>query len=136
MNNISHKEQEKIKETSKIRVFLSKFGGKPRDIIILIVCGLLLLVIGWSIFHPRGSASATGTDTYSANEWKAMRILQEIDGVGEASVVVSETSEGVQSVVIVCEGARNIGVVMDIREAVSTALNTPQKSVKIYLKKE
>lgn len=136
MNNANPEKLKIGKEPSGLRGFLSKFGGKTRDIIILIVCGLLLLVVGWSIFHSKGSASAVGTDTYTANEWKAMRILQEIDGVGEASVVVSETSEGVQSVVIVCEGARNIGVVMDVREAVATALNTPQKSVKIYLKKE
>lgn len=131
--------REKLKigtEPSGIRGFLSKFGGKTRDIIILIVCGLLLLVMGWSIFHSKSNTSALGKDAYSANEWKAMRILGEIEGVGEASVVVSETPEGVQSVVIVCEGARDIGVVMNVREAVATALNTPQKSVKIYLKKE
>ena len=135
MNN---RDQEKVIKTgnaSGLRLFFSGFGGKTRDIVILIVCAVLLLVIGWSIFHSKNNDTAIGAEGYSANEWKAMRILQEIEGVGEASVVVSEDSDGVQSVVVICEGARNISVVMDIREAVATALNTSQKSVKIYLKK-
>ena len=135
MNNRGTVEQEKGKNAS-IFQFFSKFGGKPRDILIICVLALILLIVGWKIFHSGKSSSASGTDSYSQNEWKAMRILQEIDGVGEASVVVSETADGVQSVVVMCEGAHNISVVMDIREAISAALNTPQKSVKIYLKKE
>ena len=135
---MSNRDQEKVIKTgntSGLRLFFSGFGGKTRDIVILIVCVVLLLVIGWSIFHSKKNDTAIGAEGYSANEWKAMRILQEIEGVGEASVVVSEDSDGVQSVVVICEGARNISVVMDIREAVATALNTSQKSVKIYLKK-
>ena len=136
MNNREQENAIRREEQSAFRTFLSKFGGKTRDIVILIVCGVLLLVIGWSIFHSKNNSTVTGAEGYSANEWKAMRILQEIDGVGEASVVVSENADGVQSVVVICEGARDLSVVMDVREAVATALNTPQKSVKIYLKKE
>jgi hypothetical protein len=72
------------------------------------------------------------TDT----EIKVLRILQEIDGVGEANVVVCETKEGIESVVVVCQGANDLRVVMNVREAVATALGTTEKSVKIYLKKE
>lgn len=135
MNNRDQEKVFKTRNPSGIRSFFSGFGGKTRDIVILIVCAVLLLVIGWSVFHSKNNDAATGTEGYSANEWKAMRILQEIEGVGAASVVVSEDSDGVHSVVVICEGARNISVVMDIREAVATALNTSQKSVKIYLKK-
>ena len=62
--------------------------------------------------------------------------MQEIEGVGDASVVVCEEDNEVKSVVVVCEGAKDIRVVMEVREAVATALNTQQKSVKIYLKKD
>lgn len=135
MNNWEKENKSSDRKVSVFQ-FFSKFGNRTRDILILCALALILLVVGWKIFHSGEDSSASGTDTYSQNEWKAMRILQEIDGVGEASVVVSETTEGVQSVVVMCEGARNIAVVMDIREAISAALNTPQKSVKIYLKKE
>ena len=46
-----------------------------------------------------------------------------------------ETDEGVQSVVVVCEGANNLQVVIDVREAVASAVGTQEKNVKIYLKK-
>lgn len=60
MNNANPEKLKIGKEPSGLRGFLSKFGGKTRDIIILIVCGLLLLVVGWSIFHSKGSTSAAG----------------------------------------------------------------------------
>ena len=53
-----------------------------------------------------------------------------------AFFVFREEEDEVKSVVVVCEGAKDIRVVMEVREAVATALNTQQKSVKIYLKKD
>ena len=65
-----------------------------------------------------------------------LQALQEIDGVGEASVIVYEKEGDVENVVVVCEGANDLRVVMNVREAVASALGTEQNSVKIYLKKE
>ena len=123
-------------ETSPLKRFFGRFNGKTKDVLLLGILALVLLFAVWKIFYTKDAKDVFSVSNLSDNEIKVMRLLREIDGVGEASVVVSETSEGVQSVVVVCEGARNIGVVMNIREAVATALNTPQKSVKIYLKKE
>ena len=63
-------------------------------------------------------------------------MLQEIDGVGDASVIVYEKEDEIESVVVVCEGANNLRVVLNVREAVASALGTEEKAVKIYLKKE
>ena len=57
-------------------------------------------------------------------------------GAATAVDIIYEKDEEIESVVVVCEGANNLRVVMNIREMVSTALGTEQKSVKIYLKKE
>jgi hypothetical protein len=76
------------------------------------------------------------TAVLTENEQKVVRILAEIDGVGKASVAVCETDDGVESVVVVCEGANDLRVIMDVKEAVSAALGTKQNAVKIYLKKE
>ena len=51
-------------------------------------------------------------------------------------MMVCETEEGVKSGVVVCDGANDFGVVMDIREAVAAALGTEEKAIKVYLKKE
>ena len=102
---------------------------------ILIALALVLIFTAWSVFRDKDTQTdslANMTDT----ELKVARILQEIEGVGEANVIVYETNEGIESVVVVCDGANDFKVVMDVREAVAAALGTTEKSVKIYLKKE
>ncbi len=113
----------------------SVFNGKIKDILLMGVLGLLLFYTAWKVFQENDSQTQE-TIALSENEVKITRILQEIDGVGEASVVVCEGDDEVKSVVIVCEGANDLRVIMNIREAVSAALDTPQNSIKIYLKKE
>ena len=49
---------------------------------------------------------------------------------------VCEDENGVKSVVVVCEGANNFCVILDIREAVAAALGTQESAVKIYQKKD
>ena len=82
-----------------------------------------------------GKTLGTSGKQYSETERKLVSLLEEMNGVGEAEVMVCETEEGVLGVVIVCEGANDLQVNMHLREAVSTALGTAQSNVKIYLKK-
>ncbi len=112
------------------------FSGKIKDILLLALLAVLLLFTAWKIFQEEDLKEASGAWDLSEKEIKVMRILEQIDGVGEASVVVCEEKDEVKSVVVVCDGAKNLQVIMDIREAVATALGTEEKSVKIYLKKE
>ena len=114
--------------------FLKRFD-KFRDGALMLVLGLVIVFAGWLVFHKDDEEEdlpmyATETET------KVLRLLQEIDGVGEASVIVYEKEGDVENVVVVCEGANDLRVVMNVREAVASALGTEQNSVKIYLKKE
>lgn len=121
-------------EASPIKRFFGRFKGKTRDVILLGILALVLLFAVWKIFYTKDTKDVFSVSELSDNEIKVMRLLREIEGVGEASVVVCEAENEVQSVVIVCEGANDFRVVMDVREAVAAALNTQQKAVKIYLK--
>ena len=94
---------------------------------------LALLFAVWRVFYAEETVSVA--TTLSPTEEKISKLLQEIDGVGQAEVMIYETDEGVQSVVVVCEGANNLQVVIDVREAVASAVGTQEKNVKIYLKK-
>lgn len=110
-------------------------SGKLKDVLLLFVLGLALFILVWNVFQGRNREDETAlsmTDT----EQKVARILQEINGVGKANVLVCETEEEIVSVVVVCDGANNLQVIMDVREAVAAALGTQQKNVKIFLKKE
>lgn len=111
------------------------FGGRVKDFLIVGVLGIVLFYTAWKIFQEDDATNAAQLQL-SASESKVMRILQEIDGVGEASVVVCEDEEEIKSVVVVCEGAKDLRVIMNVREAVAAALDTDQKLVKIYLKKD
>ncbi len=110
-------------------------NGKLKDVLIIAALALVLIVAVWKIFYTE-KEETVATSAMSANEQKVSRILANIQGVGEAEVMICETEEGVQSVVVVCDGANNLQVIMDVREAVAAALGTEEKSIKVYLKKE
>ncbi len=111
------------------------FDGRLKDILLLSVLAFVLCFAAWKIFYTDETSGAATAFSGSESERKVSRLLQEIDGVGEADVMICETEEGVQSVVVVCEGAKDLQVMMNVREAVAAALGTEEKAVKIYLKK-
>ena len=120
---------------NKVRKVFGRIDAKGKDILLIVLLAIVLIFTAWKIFHTEettGAASIQPTET----EIRVMRLLEEIDGVGEADVIVYETKEGIQSVAIVCDGAKDLRVVMDVRSAVSAALGTKEKMIKVYLKKE
>ena len=112
-----------------------RLDNRIKDICILAVLALVLVFASWKIFGSEKEVEETAS-ALSQTEEKISRLLEEMEGVGEASVMICETEEGVQSAVVVCEGAKDLQVIMDIREAVASALGTKEKAVKVYLKKE
>ena len=120
-------------ESKKESLLLS---GRIKDVIWISIVALILFLACFLVFGKEENVESVAMAQMSEKEQKISQILQEIDGVGEVSVVVCEEEDEVKSVVVVCEGAKDIRVVMEVREAVATALNTQQKSVKIYLKKD
>ena len=110
--------------------------GRIKDVLWISIVALLLFLACFLVFRKEDNTQSVALLQMSEKEQKITQILREIEGVGEVSVVVCEEYDEVKSVVVVCEGAKDIHVVMEVREAVATALNTQQKSVKIYLKKD
>lgn len=130
MNNYFKREEQNAQKLGK------KYGNLIKDIVIVAILALVLLFSAWKIFRGDSRKETIAQSTATENEKRVARILEQIDGVGEADVIVCENENGVQSVVVVCEGAKNFSVVLHIREAVAAALDTEQSAVKIYLKKQ
>ena len=126
--------KENEKNTRLARLW-ARLDGKIKDFVLLSVLALILVFAAWQIFHTKETEDAVAVSATEA-EVRVMRLLQEIEGVGEANVIVCEGESGVENVVVVCEGANDLRVVMNVRGAVAAALGTEEKSVKIYLKKE
>lgn len=111
-------------------------SGRIKDVLWMGMLALLLFSVAFVVFRADDDVDIANTTQMTEVEQKVARILQEIEGVGEASVIVCEDENNLKNVVVVCEGANNLRVVMDVREVVSAALNTQPKLVKIYLKKD
>lgn len=112
------------------------FMGKAKDLFLLAGLGLALIFMAWRVFQGDTKSSDKTVASMTETEQKIVRLLEQIDGVGDASVVVCETEDEIKSVVVVCEGADNLHVMLNVREAVSAALGTEKNVIKIYLKKE
>lgn len=127
MSNLGN-ENLKGKKTSLL------WRDKGKDLLLILGIALIIFVAAQFVFKEEDASNAASVG--SETEIRVCRLLEEINGVGEAEVMICETEEGVQSVVVVCEGAKDLQVLLNIREAVSAALGTNQNAVKVYLKKE
>ena len=115
--------------------FFKVLDGRVKDGLLLVSLAVILLLSAWQIFHTEEGQSVSSQGV-SEEELKVMRLLEEMEGVGDANVIVYTDDNSKKNVVIVCEGANNLRVIMQVREAVAAALGTEEKAVKIYLKKE
>ena len=123
------KERTKLEKGEKSTISMRK-----KELLLLAVIGIILLLAIAFVFGDN-KRTLNEAESLSDNEAKVCALLEQMQGVGDAHVMIYESADGVESVVIVCEGANDLQVIMNIREAVAAALGTQEKSVKIYLKK-
>lgn len=123
------KERTKLEKSEKNTISMRK-----KELFLLAVIGIILLLAIALVFGDN-KRTLNEAESLSDNEIKVCALLEQMQGVGDAHVMIYESADGVESVVIVCEGANDLQVIMNIREAVAAALGMQEKSVKIYLKK-
>ena len=109
-----------------------KFKSKVLEALILASFALILCFAVWQVFLTDNENVSFTTD----EEAKLVTLLESIEGVGEAEVMISTNENGARGAVVVCDGATRLTVIADIREAVATALGIEQKNVKVYLKNQ
>ena len=103
-----------------------------KRVIIISVLLALLIAIAIILFGGSSQSLTVNSSARSETETKLMRILSEIEGVGKAEVMVTEGENGVEGVIIVCEGANNIMTRNDVINAVKVALNTDINNIAVY----
>lgn len=110
-----------------------KIKPKGIEIVILLGFALLLCFAVWLVFLQEDEP----TKAYgSEEETRLVALLENMEGVGEAEVMISTAENGARGAVVVCDGATRLSVIADVREAVATALGIEQKNVKVYLKNQ
>ncbi|HKL94220.1 MAG TPA: hypothetical protein VJZ69_02945 [Clostridia bacterium] len=82
------------------------------------------------------------TEVSTEIETRLEQILSQIEGAGDVSVMITYSSEvqggnegEISGVVVVASGADDIGVRLDLLQAVETALNVDVKFVNVFIKK-
>lgn len=114
--------------------FTDKRKERIKDGLLIAGLALVLTLAVGQVFGEKGEKSSK--ITYNEKELKIARLLEKMEGVGEAEVMIYEGEEAVESVVVLCEGAEDLWTIISVREAVATALGTEEKKIKVYLKKE
>ena len=112
-----------------------RIDGRIKDLLLVFGLAIVLGFSVWNVFYTNDTPSTTAS-LMNEKEKRISLLLKEMDGVGSADVMIYETEEGVQSAVVICDGAKNFDVLIKVREAVATALGTEEKTIKVYLKKE
>lgn len=111
---------------SAVKKFLEIFRGARKIEIFLAMAAIAILLLQWS-----GTAfdSASGQTEL---ERRLSGILGRVDGVGTVSVMVTEDVDGgVEGVLVVAEGAENIGVQLKLRYAVQTLLDVEASQIEV-----
>ena len=107
------------------------FKSKTVKIIFLCVVALLLLLAVWKVFFNEKSAQSDG---YAATEeeTRLASLLTKIDGVSEATVMITKEEREVVGAVVVFRGEDGILTRLRIIEIASGALNIKEASVIVY----
>ena len=118
-----------------IKLLTDKRKERIKEIMLVCSLALVLMLAVGQVFGDKNTKSSDKIE-YDAKELKIARLLESMEGVGETEVMIYEGEDAVESVVVLCEGAENLQVIISIREAVAAALGTEEKKIKVYLKKE
>ena len=105
---------------------------KDKKKLIIVVLLVALLVVIVFLFFGSEEESVLGDSMKSDTELRLTALLERIDGVGDAEVMITENGGEITGVVVVCDGANSIMVRNDILNAVSTALNINKNNIAIY----
>lgn len=105
---------------------------KDKKKLIIVVLLVALLVVIVFLFFGSEEESVLGDSMKSDTELRLTALLERIDGVGDAEVMITENDGEITGVVVVCDGANSIMVRNDILNAVSTALNINKNNIAIY----
>lgn len=110
----------------KLKQFFSK---KSVRTVLICLAALALLIAVWCVFFRKEK-----TDGYAptAEEARLAALLSEIDGVGEATVMITERDGVPSGAVVVFYGEDGILIRSRLIDVTANALGIPTSSVRVY----
>ena len=106
---------------------------KSKGLRIALVCvlALLLLLAVWRVFFG-GTKSASSAYKHTELEERLSRLLEKIEGVKDATVMIGEEGGMPKSVVIIIKGDDGILTRIRVIDATANALNIARQDVLVY----
>ncbi len=115
---------------SNSKLFQKLKSIKHIEIIIAVIFAVIVLLIYLSSVNPvKRTQSSASTNL----EMRLESILSDIEGAGNVSVLINNTDNQIDGVIIVASGADNVFVKMNILKAVETVLKIPTAQIEILV---
>lgn len=115
---------------SNSKLFQKLKSIKHIEIIIAVIFAVIVLLIYLSSINPvKRTQSSASTNL----ETRLESILSDIEGAGNVSVLINNTDNQIDGVIIVASGADNVFVKMNILKAVETVLKIPTAQIEILV---
>ena len=106
------------------------FRNRTARIVLLLLAALILLFAAWKVFG--GSAGTASSYAPTAREERLCRVLEKIEGVNGATVMIAEEEGAPVSAIVVFEGADSILTRSRILSITAAALGIEKKNVQVY----
>ena len=107
------------------------FENKHVRIILLCALALVLLIAVYEVFFASESAASSYDETDT--EARIASMLERVEGIDEASVMIVEEEGEAVSCIVVYRGEDSILSRMRILDIASSALSIPKERVQVYL---
>ncbi len=104
------------------------FENKTVRVIAILILALLLLLVVFRVFAVQDSGGYTPTE----REQRLIRLIETLDEVSDATVMITEEEGAPVGAVVIFRGEDGILTRMHILEIAAGALNIPQKAVLVY----
>ena len=114
---------------------IAKFlKNKTARTVLILLGALLLLLLVWLVFFPSDEKDATVSSTYQPTEREARlcKLLSDVEGIKNATAMITEENGVPVSAIVVFEGADSILSRMRVLDITATALNIERKYVQVY----
>ncbi len=103
-------------------------------VVLLVVAAVLLLLAVWLVFFPDGGGTTAASGSYTPTEREARlsRLLEEVEGVGDVTAMITEEDGVPVGAIVVFGGADSILTRMRVLDITSAALHLNKKYVQVY----
>lgn len=109
--------------------FLKLWNNKTVRILFICIAALFLLLAVWKVFFGGDSASPY---SQSEEEKRLCRLLESVEGVNGATVMITEEGGCAVSAVIVFNGADSLLTRMRVIDITASALNLAKGNILVY----